>query len=97
MLSALNWEMASNKVPFSVLEKGNRPFQDLHSTLDSIFSESHRKGIEVTRKSAAAISTEDQDRFWKSGALETSSLAVLQKTVFLRRDAVCALWSGGTA
>ena len=45
LLSGLNRVMQSNKVPFSMLEKGDRRFREWHLTLDSVSSDLHRKGL----------------------------------------------------
>ena len=82
MFSGIYREMQKNKVPFSILDKGDHRFRDLHLTLDSVSSDLHRQGIGIGRKHAAVISAEDEDRFWETGALGKSSPTVLQNTVF---------------
>ena len=82
LLSGLNREMMKNKVEFSIMDKVDRRFRELHLTLDSVCSELHRTGVGVTRNSARVILTEDEALFWEKGLLGTSSPIVLQHTVF---------------
>ena len=82
LLSGLNREMKKNKVEFSIMDKTDHRFRELHLTLDSICSELHRTGIGVKRNSARVISVEDEAVFWEKGSLGTSSPTVLQRTVF---------------
>ena len=61
------------KTPFSILDKDDPQFRDLHRTMDSVSSELHKKGIGTEHKRAAVIATEEEDALWAAGSLETST------------------------
>ena len=82
LLSGINRELVKNKAEFTILDKSDRRFRELHLTLDSITSELHRTGFGVTKKNAEVISVDLEDLCWKKGSLGTSSPTVLQHTVF---------------
>jgi len=65
MLGGLNRELASNKASFSVMDKSDRRFRELHLTLDSVTSELHSKGVGVDSKSAEVISKDLEDLCWE--------------------------------
>ena len=50
-----------NGVPFNFLDKADSRFRDLHNTLDTVFSTLHAQGVGADKKSAPAISIEDED------------------------------------
>ena len=82
LVSGIQRAMQANKVPFLLLDRSDDRFRELHLTLDSVSSDLHRQGVGAVRKSAAVISSEDEDLFWEKGLLGTTSPAVLQHTVF---------------
>ena len=61
LLSSLNRMMQTNKGPFSMLEKGDRSFRELHLTLDSVSSDLHRKGVGTAQKSASVVTFEHEE------------------------------------
>ena len=63
LLSGLNRVMQSNKVSFSMLEKGDRHFRELHLTLDNVSSDLHRKGFGTARKSDSVVMFEHEELF----------------------------------
>ena len=69
ILSGLNREMQKNKAEFSIMDKADRRFRELHLTLDSVSSELHRSGGGVTRNSARVISVEDENILWEKNIL----------------------------
>ena len=91
ILSGLNREMTKNKVQFSVMDKTDRRFRELHLTLDSVCSELHRSGVGTSRNSARVISAEHEALFWEKGALGSTSPTVLQHTVFFYVGMQCVL------
>ena len=82
LVSGLNRVLQSNKAPFSVLDKGDCRFKDLHKTLDSLSSDMHRQGIGATKNSAKVIVPEHEGIFWQKLLLGYSTPKVLQRTVF---------------
>ena len=83
LLSGLNHILKENKAPFSILDKDDPQFRDLHRTMDSVSSELHKKGIGTEHKCAAVIATEEEDTLWVAGSLGTSTPLSLQHTVFV--------------
>lgn len=82
LLSGLNRELLKNKADFSILDRNDVRFRELHLTMDSVSSKLHRAGIGISRKHAEVISVEMENLFWEKGSLGTSSPVVFQHTVF---------------
>ena len=82
LLSAINRIFRENKAPFSIFNKDDAQFHDLHCTMDSVSSELHRKGIGTEYKHASLLTIEDEDALWAAGSLGTSTPLCLQHTVF---------------
>ena len=82
LLSGINRELIKNKAEFSIMDRSDRRFRELHLTLDSITSELHRTGVGVDKKNAEVISKDLEDLCWEKGSLGMSSPTVLQHTVF---------------
>ena len=73
LLSGINREFAKNKADFSIMDRSDRRFRELHLTLDSVSSELHRNGVGVNKKNAKVISKDLEDLCWEKGSLGTSS------------------------
>ena len=82
LLSGINRELAKNKADFSIMDRSDRRFRELHLTLDSVSSKLHRNGVGVDKKNAKVISKDLEDLCWEKGSLGTSSPTVFQHTVF---------------
>ena len=76
------------KAPFSVLDRHDLRFHELHNTLDTVSSNLHREGIGVTKESASVITADNEALFWAKGF---SSPKLLQHTVFLYVGVNCVL------
>ena len=63
ILSGLNRIYKESKAPFSIFDKANPAFRELHLTLDTVTSDLHREGIGVSKKSALVISFEHENLF----------------------------------
>ena len=94
LLCGLNRGIKENGAPFSMLDKNNPAFRQLHLILDSLTSGLHRDGIGAKRNSACVISLNDEALFWQRGLLGTSDPKVLQITVFLCWIAFFVTWCG---
>jgi len=82
LLSGINHSLQEKNVPFSVFDKQNLAFSNLHKTLDVISSTLHREGHGANRKHVAVISGDHELVFWDKGMLGYSSPRILQGTVF---------------
>ena len=82
LLCGLNRALKENGATFSILDKGNPAFRELHLTLDTVTSGLHRQGIGATRKNAPIISREHEVLFWEKGLLGYDSPKSLQRAVF---------------
>ena len=82
ILSALNRIYKESKAPFSILDKGNPDFHELHLTLDRVTSDLHREGIGVSKKSAMVIPFEHENLFWEKQLLGYCTPKALQRAVF---------------
>lgn len=82
ILSALNRIYRKNSAPFSILDKGNPAFKELHLTLDRVTSDLHREGVGVNRKSAEVITIEHENIFWEKQLLGYETPKALQRAVF---------------
>ena len=49
ILSALNRIYKDSKAPFSIVDKANPAFRELHLTLDKVTSDLHREGIKALK------------------------------------------------
>ena len=82
LVSGINRELTKNGAHFSIMDKSDRRFRQLHLTLDSVSSELHRSGVGADKKSAVVISSEVENMCWNVGSLGWSSPRILQQTVF---------------
>lgn len=82
ILSALNIIYKESKAPFSILDKANPAFRELHLTLDRVTSDLYREGIGVSKKSAEVIPFEHENLFWEKQLLGYSTPKALQRAVF---------------
>ena len=60
LLAAFQRQMTTNKVGFSLLDKADHRFRDLHNTLDTLCVSLRKKGIGATKKHAAVICPDDE-------------------------------------
>ena len=72
----------SNSVPFNFLDRKDIRFKDLHNTLDTMFSNLHAEGIGAEKKSASAITVEDEELLWEKELLSFDSPRSLQNLAF---------------
>ena len=82
LVSGIQRVMEAQKSLFMLLDRSDHLFRELHLTLDTISSDLHRQGVGALRKSAAVISSEDENSLWEKGLLGTTSPVALQRTVF---------------
>ena len=69
LLAAFQRQITTNKVGFSLLDKADHRFRDLHNTLDTLCVSLRQKGIGAIKKHAAVICTDDEIQMWESGVL----------------------------
>ena len=60
LLAAFQRQMTTNKVGFSLLDKADHRFHDVHNTLDTLCVLLRKKGIGATKKHAAVICPDDE-------------------------------------
>lgn len=98
MLSGLNREMQKNKGDFSIMDKADRRFRELHLTLDSVCSEFCRSGVGVSHNSARVISLEDENIFWREGCFgNVINYRSSTHSFLLCWHAFCAAWCSRAA
>ena len=82
LLAAFQRQMTTNKVGFSLLDKADHRFRDLHNTLDTLCVSLRKKGIGATKKHAAVICPDDEIQMWESGVLGTDNPWSLARATF---------------
>ena len=70
LLAAFQRQMMTNKVGFSLLDKADHRFRDLHNTLDTLCVLLRKKGIGAIKKHAAVICPDDEMMRSKCGRVE---------------------------
>ena len=77
--------------PPNFLDRQDVRFKKLHGTCDCIFCKLQESGVGTTKKSAAVITEENEDKLWTTGILNVTHPQGLQKAVFFYVGKVCCL------
>ena len=83
LLCGILWHMRSkNPECPNFLDKKDSRFRQLHGTLDSYFHKLHSDGVGRQIKHAEVISSEEEDRLWEKGVMNTTTPTGLQNAAF---------------
>jgi hypothetical protein len=69
--------------PPNFLDRQDVRFKKLHGTCDCIFRKLHESGVGTTKKSAAVITEENEDKLWATGTLNVKTSPRLTESCFL--------------
>ena len=64
------------------LDKKDGRFKQLHGTLDALFHKLHSQGVGRQTNSAEILTSEEEDKLWNEGVMNTSTPIGLQNTAF---------------